>query len=398
MILKYKKKQKTMTTLNIFNKISIQYILSKLDYLFFGAFILCFILDLVSFYSLVLDQMSIFYYSSLDNILQMSNNGYGFPGNTEFHLNSDSLNNTGGNPQGSPGGKPSGFEGFNTNYTTNRQIIHDDGSWSNAIRSLFVYGTGSARIWYSLSRGGSPLQRSFIIGSTIAANGFSRLLQNSINDPSFVIQHAVNWRAMWNSNQTDSVNVYLDLSADASGRGSATSQRFIENPSNASETAQIPQSVSGTGLSSGIVNSSGGNTSGSGETANSVIGVDIDFHQIAETILNKISAYLDYFFEPVLVNFSNELLAIQIQNLSLILFFITVCIGIIFISFLFNLTAYIFSDRLLKYFKNKYIIWYISFNKKVIVFEIIMLSGWIIYLLYVLLYGLHYIATHPIIF
>jgi hypothetical protein len=135
-----------MTTFNIFNKISIQYILSKLDYLFFGAFILCFILDLVSFYSLVLDQMSIFYYSSLDNILQMSNNGSGFPGNTEFHLNSDSLNNTGGNPQGSPGGKPSGFEGFNTNYTTNRKIIQDEGSWSNAIRSLFVYGTGSARI------------------------------------------------------------------------------------------------------------------------------------------------------------------------------------------------------------------------------------------------------------
>jgi hypothetical protein len=26
-----------------------------------------------------------------------------------------------------------------------------------------------------------------------------------------------------------------------------------------------------------------------------------------------------------------------------------------------------------------------------------MLSGWIIYLLYMLLYGLHYIATHPII-
>jgi len=335
-----------MTTFNILNKRSIQYILSQLDYLLLGAFILCLILDLVSFFSLVVDQMSFFYYSSLDYILQTSKNGSGFPGNTEFHLNSDSLNITGGNPQGSPGGKPSlpmawspldkgwlhkatnlwkaGFEGFNTNYTTNRQIIHDDGSWSKTIRSLFVYGTGGARFWYSLSRGGSPLQISFIIGSTLAAGGFSRLLQNSINDPSFVRQHAVNLRAMWNSNPTDSVNVFLDP---------ATSQRFIENQSNASEGAQISNSGSGTGLLSGIGNSSGGNTSGSGETANSIIGVDIDFHQIAETILKKISAYLDYFFEPVLVNFSNELLAIQIQNLSFILFFITVCIGIIFISF-----------------------------------------------------------------
>jgi hypothetical protein len=96
-----------MTTFNILNKRSIQYILSQLDYLLLGAFILCLILDLVSFFSLVVDQMSFFYYSSLDYILQMSKNGSGFPGNTEFHLNSDSLNITGGNPQGSPGGKPS---------------------------------------------------------------------------------------------------------------------------------------------------------------------------------------------------------------------------------------------------------------------------------------------------
>jgi hypothetical protein len=105
------------------------------------------------------------------------------------------------------------------------------------------------------------------------------------------------------------------------------------------------------------------------------MGVDIDFYQISETILKKISAYLDSFFEPVLVDFSNELLSSQIQNISIILFFITVCIGIFFISFLFNFLAYIFSDRLLKYFKNKYIILYLSFNKKVIVFELIMLSG-----------------------
>lgn len=317
----------------------------------------------------------------------MSNNVSGFPGNTEFPGNSDFLNNTGagGNPQGSR--CSSGFGAFNTNYTTNRQIVHDDGSWSNAIRSLFVYGTGGARFWFNFSRGGSPVQRFFIIGSTLAAYGFSRLLQNSINDPSFVIQHAENWRAIWNSNHTDSVSVYFDP---------ATSQRLIENPSNFNFN-NVEAQRSNSGLESGIGNSSVGNTGGTGETANSIMGVDIDFYQITETILKKISAYLDYFFEPVLVDFSNELLAIQIQNLSVILFCITVCIGIFFISFLFHLLVYIFSDRLLKYFKNKYIIWYLSFNKKVIVFEIIMLSGLIIYLLYILLYGLHYIATHPII-
>ena len=134
-----------MTTFNILNKRSIQYILSQLDYLLLCAFIICFILDLVSFCRLVVDHMSIFYYGSLENILQMSNNVSGFPGNTEFPGNSDFLNNTGGNPQGSPGGNSSGLGAFNTNNTTNRQIIHDDGSWSNTIRSLFAYGTGGAR-------------------------------------------------------------------------------------------------------------------------------------------------------------------------------------------------------------------------------------------------------------
>jgi hypothetical protein len=46
------------------------------------------------------------------------------------------------------------FMNNNTNNTStgvvhtniNTQIIHDDGSWSNAIRSLFIYGTGGYRL------------------------------------------------------------------------------------------------------------------------------------------------------------------------------------------------------------------------------------------------------------
>ncbi len=49
----------------------------------------------------------------------------------------------------------------NNTSTTNTTIIHDDGSWSNTIRSLFIYGTGIYRI--HLVRGGTPGQRVFII-------------------------------------------------------------------------------------------------------------------------------------------------------------------------------------------------------------------------------------------
>ena len=40
----------------------------------------------------------------------------------------------------------------NVSNTTITTIIDDDGSWSNAIRTLFIYGTGGYRL--SLLKGG----------------------------------------------------------------------------------------------------------------------------------------------------------------------------------------------------------------------------------------------------
>lgn len=107
--------------------------------------------------------------------------------------------------------------------------------------------------------------------------------------------------------------------------------------------------------------------------------------------------FLKNIFEPVQVDFSIELLSAQINSISIILFMLTFLILIFFISLLFNITVFLFSDKLLNYLKNKYIRWYLTFSKKVIGLEILMLSGLIFYLLYMLLYGLHYIAIHPIV-
>jgi hypothetical protein len=103
-------------------------------------------------------------------------------------------------------------------------------------------------------------------------------------------------------------------------------------------------------------------------------------------------------FEPVQLSFSTEIMSQQIQNVSIILWIITLFVAIFFISLLFNIAIYVFSDKLTKYFTNKYILGYININRKFILFEILMLSGWIIYLLYIILMGLHYIAIHPVIF
>ena len=76
------------------------------------------------------------------------------------------------------GGNPGGFPGSNiTTHNTNVQITRPDGTWSDTIRSLFVYGTGGARFWVNLSRGGTPAQRGFIIGSTIVAESVGHIIK-----------------------------------------------------------------------------------------------------------------------------------------------------------------------------------------------------------------------------
>ena len=50
-----------------------------------------------------------------------------------------------------------------------------------------------------------------------------------------------------------------------------------------------------------------------------MIGGDIDFGKLSESILNKIAEYLDYIFEPVQLSFSNEVMSNQIHNLSILL-------------------------------------------------------------------------------
>jgi len=135
---------------------------------------------------------------------------------------------------------------------------------------------------------------------------------------------------------------------------------------------------------------------GTREATQSMIGGDL--WKLPESIINQAAAYLEKFFEPVQLSFSNEVMSQQIQNVSILLWILTVCLSIFFISLLFNIALFIFSENLTKYFTNKYILLYINFNRKIIGFEIFMLSGWIIYILYLLLNGLHYIAIHPVIF
>jgi hypothetical protein len=236
-----------------------------------------------------------------------------------------------------------------------------------------------------LIRNGPPTQRFLLIGGVLVADNVGRVIQNMINDPNYVLAHVTSWRAIWRG--ADAVDVRLDP---------GTENRLNSVTTSGSEPVINSSSLGGNGAA---VNSSGINeSSGLAEPSKNIIGGDINLGDISESIINKIAEYLDYIFQPVQLNFSNEVMSNQIHNLSILLWILTICLSIFFISLLINITLFIFSESLLKYFKNRYLLWYISFNKKVFAFEMIMLSGWILYLLYILLIGLHYIAIHPIIF
>ena len=232
-----------------------------------------------------------------------------------------------------------------TNTTTT--IIHNDGSWSNAIRTMFIYGSGGYRLTL-LKGGGTPVGRAFVIGTTILGDALSKVVNNTINDPSYVRNQYINWA---NRNEGQ-VNVTIDDST-TSKLVEATSKSFI----------------------------SGGDSLG-------------DFTQ---ELLNGVFDKIKFILEPVQVNYSNEVLANQIYDLSILLFVLSLIIVGLIIVLLLNIILYINMDRIINFFNNKFVKWYLVINKKFLTVEIFILGGTILYFMYTLITGIQFIATHPII-
>jgi hypothetical protein len=231
-----------------------------------------------------------------------------------------------------------------TTGTTTTQVIHSSEGWSSAIKSIFIYGTGGMRLY--LLRGGTPFQRTFIIGSTTLADAATTALKNAINDPEYVEKHLSSWKRILKDG-----NLSIDVSDDP-----GTDGKFGGD----SKKNFLP---------------------------------DID----SEYILNYILDHLKALIEPVSVPYSNEILANQIHGISIILFILSLATLILLIFFIINIVILIHSDKLMSLFSNKYIRAYIAFNKKIIGIELILLGGSLVYFMYMLSYGIHFIATHPII-
>ena len=116
--------------------------------------------------------------------------------------------------------------------------------------------------------------------------------------------------------------------------------------------------------------------------------------------MNNLEKFIDMFksiLEPVTVDYSNTVLAEQIQGIGILAFIMCVFIMFILSSLLFSMFIFAYSEKLLNYFTNKYIRWYIIINRKLIGFEVICLGGSILYFMFNLIKGIQFIATHPII-
>lgn len=309
---------------NLFYKLNYKKFLECIDFLLFVLVIFFIVNDIILIVSSLIENLIIFNSNCfIDLALNMSSQGNGV----------NTTSNTAA-------------------HSTHVTIVHNDGSWANGIRSLFIYGTGAFRL--SLTRAvGSPSTRGFIIASTLAADGLTRVVNNTINDPSYVKSHIDNWKMIFNNNSDTDVNVTID----------------------ADTTSKLEKGLSPT---------------------SKFLGDGDSLSELSNNMISYLVDNLQSILKPVQVDYSNEVLANQVYDISILLFILSLLIMVLFISFMFNVILVINSDRIINYFKNKYIIWYVKLNKKLISIELIFLGGSILYFMYNLTVGIHFIATHPI--
>lgn len=239
----------------------------------------------------------------------------------------------------------------NGGSNTSTSIIHSNDGWAQGIKSIFVYGTGALRLQL-LRSGGTPLQRGFVITSTVVADAASTGLKNAINDPEYVEKHINSWSRVLKGDNSSTLELNIDKDIDTLNK-----LKDVKN-------SLISDNVNG----------------------------------LSENITNSIINYLKPILEPVSVNYSNEVLANQIYGVSILLFILSLMILILLLAFIINIFIFVYSDKIMNLFTNKYIRWYIAFNKKIIGIEICFLGGSLLYFMYYLSYGIHFIATHPITF
>jgi hypothetical protein len=272
---------------------------------------------------------------------------------------------------------------------TETKIIHDDGNWSNSIRTLFIYGAGAFRLMLN-HKGGNPGTRAFTIAGTIATDTISKIINNTINDPNYLNNHKSALQLAWYGNKKDSATVTI------TDQNSDPFKQMKEIHDSISSTTATPKDQVNP-VTSPITDSIS-DISTNQDGLNNFLLNGNNINNFSNNLLSNILDYLKHILEPVSVNYSNELLANQINDLGILLFILSLLLILLTLILLINILVLINSHRITTFFTNKYIKWYVNLNMKLIKLEVICLGGSILYFLVTLSKATHFIATHPINF
>ncbi len=169
----------------------------------------------------------------------------------------------------------------------------------------------------------TPSSRAFVIGTTLLTEAGSKFLHNSINDPKYFKSQMDNFKGLLPNTPSTKIG----------GNSKYLPQDHINF---------IPNKD----------------------------GVD----SLGDNLFKQALDYFSSILNPVQVDYSNQLLADQLYSISIILFIMAIFITFLLVVFIFNIIVFIYSDKINNFFNNKYIKWYINFNKKIIGIELI-LSG-----------------------
>lgn len=238
--------------------------------------------------------------------------------------------------------------------------VYSQGSWPDAVRTIFIYGTGALR--YVAQK--TPSGRIAVTAGTLAIYSGAQITKRVIDDPTWFTQHLSNWRMI-------------------SGRNNNPEELHVESGEDKEALAVIGSSPS-----------VGGDTTASFLPSN----VNHFFNNINYNFEGFINFIIQTFkLETVTVDYPQTLLADQHQGLALALFVLSLSAIIIFISLVFSVIIFTLRDRIKSYFKNKYILSYLNLNFKIIVIEFFSLSFLLLYDLYYIVKIGHFLFTHPII-
>ena len=224
-----------------------------------------------------------------------------------------------------------------------RKIIIENGHWSDTIRTLFIYGTGFK---VTMSRG-NPRTKLFAVAGTITLDVLSKVTSNIINDPTYIRAQVQNWKITKNSMFSDAVDV--DISQD---------KEFIKKISN----KFLPDDLS----------------------------TQID--AITQEILKNILS----FFQPQTVDYPVDLLMDQHHYLAIFLFLLILLLFFFILNLAYVTALLIFKNKILSFFKNKYLLLYLKFQYNIMYFEFIFLIILVLYDFYIIIKISYFLCTYPI--